>query len=505
VPDTVFVEVGLASKRVLRLSALAAFLLLTVSAGAANPGDLDATFGSGGTVTTLIGSNESDARAVVVQPDGKIVVGGWAGSATLALARFKPNGTLDRTFGSGGKVTTSLVGAFDAAVYALALQPDGKIVAAGIDYLTQYESDFVVARYNADGSPDSTFGAGGMVTTDFDRLDAAHAVVVQPDHTIVAAGDAIGPGGPAVVLERYRPDGSFDPAFGSGGKVRSPGIGAGNGLVRQPDGKLVVAGTVAGGTGTEFAAVRFDPDGSLDTAFGSQGVATAPVGSSGVPFGIALQADGRLVAAGNAADSYGQSGWGVARWNPDGTLDGTFGEAGVVVTKAGPYDGLPRAVAVQRNGKIVTAGDSRRSPPDDSEVTVVRYQPNGSLDGRFGKHGIVTTSYGNVLYSYGEGLALQGDGKILVAGGGMNAGSPEVVGLVRLLGDTCVVPNVKRKPLDAARQAIGKAGCAAGKVTKAFSTKIAKGRVISQKPRAGARVATGTRVSLVVSKGKRRR
>lgn len=499
-----FEEVRRASKRFLGLSALAAFLALSVSAAAATPGDLDKTFGSGGTVTMLIGSDESDATAVVVQPDGKIVVGGRAGNATLALARFKPNGTLDPTFGSGGRVTTSLVGSFDAAVYALALQPDGKIVAAGIDYLTQHESDFVAARYNADGSPDSTFG-GGIVTTDFDRLDTAHAIVVQPDHTIVAAGDAIGSGGPATVLARYRPDGSLDPAFGSGGKVRSPGIGAGNGLVRQPDGKLVVAGTVAGGAGTEFAAARFGPDGSLDTAFGSQGVATAPIGSSGVPFGIALQADGRLVAAGNAADSYGQSGWGVARWNPDGTLDGTFGEGGVVVTKAGPYDGLARAVAVQRNGKIVTAGDSRRSPPDDSEVTVVRYQPNGSLDARFGKNGIVTTSYGNVLYSYGEGLALQADGKILVAGGGMNPGSPEVVGLARLLGDTCVIPNVKRKPLSAARQAIGKAGCVAGKVTKAFSTKIAKGRVISQKPRAGARVATGTKVSLVVSKGKRRR
>jgi uncharacterized delta-60 repeat protein len=503
----VFAEVRAASKQVLGLSALTAFLVLSVSAaGAANPGDLDRSFGSGGRVTTLIGSDESDARAVVVQPDGKIVVGGWAGSGTLALARFEPNGALDPTFGSGGKVTTSLVGSFDAAVYALALQSDRKIVAAGIDSLTQYESDFVVARFNADGTADTTFGGGGIVTTDFDRFDTAHAVVVEPDHTIVAAGDSIGPGGPAAVLARYRPDGSLDPTFGSGGEVRGPtGFGAGTGLVRQPDGRLVVTGTVAEGSGTAFAAVRFGPDGSLDTAFGSQGVATAPVGNSGVPFGVALQADGRLVAAGNAADSYDQSGWGVARWNPDGTLDDTFGQGGVVVTKAGPYDGLPRAVAVQRNGKIVTAGDSRRSPPDDSEVTVVRYRPNGSLDVRFGKNGIVTTSYGNVLYSYGEGLALQGDGKILVAGGAMNAGSPEVVGLARLLGDICVVPNVKRKPLTAARRAIGKAGCVAGGVTRAFSTKIAKGRVISQKPKAGARVAAATKVSLVVSKGKRRR
>ncbi|HEY6149058.1 MAG TPA: delta-60 repeat domain-containing protein, partial [Gaiellaceae bacterium] len=211
-----------ASKRVLGFSALAAFLVLSVSAGAATPGELDASFGSGGKVTTLIGSDESDARAVVVQPDGKIVVGGWAGSATLALARFKPNGGLDPTFGSGGKATTSLAGSFDAAVYALALQPEGKIVAAGIDFLTQFESDFVVARYNANGSLDKTFGGSGFVTTDFDRLDAAHAVVIQPDRTIVVAGGSIGPGGPAVVLARYRPNGSLDPSFGSGGEVRGP-------------------------------------------------------------------------------------------------------------------------------------------------------------------------------------------------------------------------------------------------------------------------------------------
>jgi uncharacterized delta-60 repeat protein len=502
----VFAEVRRTSKRVLGFSALAAFLVLSVSAGAAAPGELDKTFGSGGKVTTLIGSDESDARAVVVQPDGKIVVGGWVGSATLALARFKPNGALDPTFGSGGKVTTSLAGSFDAAVYDLALQPDGKIVAGGIDFLTQYESDFVVARYNANGSLDKTFGGSGFVTTDFDRLDTAHAVVIQPDRTIVVAGGSIGPGGPAMVLARYRPNGSLDPSFGSGGEVRGPtGTAAGNGLVRQPDGKLVVAATVAGSLGPEFALVRFNADGSLDTAFGSQGVTTAPVGSYGTPYGLALQEDGRLVAAGNASDTYGKSGWGVARWNPDGTLDNPFGQGGVVVTETGAYDGLARAVAVQPNGKIVTAGDTRRSPPDDSEVTVVRYQPDGSLDGRFGRNGIVTTRYGNVQYSYGEGLALQRDGKILVAGGGMDAGSPEVDGLVRLFGDTCVVPSVKRKPLTAARRAIVKAGCSAGKVTKAFSTKVTKGRVISQKPKAGARVAAATKVSLVVSKGTRRR
>ena len=133
------------SKRILTLTALAAFLALGVAAAEAAPGHLDPTFGSGGRVTTIIGSDESNASAVVIQRDGKIVVGGKAGNASLALARFKPNGTLDSAFGPDGRVMTSL-GSFDAGVYGLALQPDRKIVAAGIDYVTQYESDFVVAR-----------------------------------------------------------------------------------------------------------------------------------------------------------------------------------------------------------------------------------------------------------------------------------------------------------------------------------------------------------------------
>src|SRR5689334_24870332 len=128
-------------ERLVGLAALAIFLALGGAAAGAGPGQLDPTFGSGGRVTTMIGSTLSDASAVVAQRDGKIVAGGKAEVANLALARFKPNGALDLAFGSNGRVMTSL-GSFDASVYGLALQPDRKIVVTGIDYLTQHESDF---------------------------------------------------------------------------------------------------------------------------------------------------------------------------------------------------------------------------------------------------------------------------------------------------------------------------------------------------------------------------
>ena len=493
------------AKRILTLAALAAFLALGAAAGAVTPGALDPTFGSGGRVTVNMNTQVSDAQAVVVQPDGRIVVGGGAGEADFGLARLKPNGALDSAFGSGGKVTTSL-GSFGAAVYGLALQPNRKIVAVGIDYLSQYASDFVVARYNPNGSLDSSFGNGGIVTTDFARLDTGHAVVVQPDGTIVVAGEAIGPGGPTIALARYRPDGSLDPGFGSGGMVQSHvGFGAGTDIARQADGKLVVSGTVSGNPGTQFALLRFNPDGSLDTSFGSAGVAEAPVGSWSTPYGVALQPDGKILAAGNAADSYGHYGWGVVRLNADGTMDDSFGHGGAVVTNTGPSGGVASAIAVQQNGKIVTAGDSPfEYATDGANLTVVRYEPNGALDRRFGKNGIVNTTFGNVEYNYGNGLALQRDGKILVSGGTMTAGGPEVIALARFFGDTCIVPDVKRKTLAAAKRAVTRAGCSPGKVRKAFSTRIARGRVISQKPAARASVVAGAKVAFVLSKGRGR-
>jgi uncharacterized delta-60 repeat protein len=505
----VLAEVRQAAKRILRLSALATFLVLAVVAAAANPGDLDPTFGSGGKVTTSIGSQLSGASAVVVQPDRKIVVGGAQGPPTydawgFGLARFNRDGTLDETFGSSGKVTMPF--GTSGEIEGLALQPDHKIVAAGWTFTAPGE-DFALARFNPDGSLDPSFGDGGKVTTDFTTIDEVHAIVVQPDGKIVVAGQVLA----NYALARYRPDGSLDPSFGSGGKVLSSiqgdqgPLGGASALVLQRDGKLVAVGGVYLDSKHQFGAVRFNTDGSLDTTFGSDGIAHAVVGSGpwNHPNAVSLQADGKIVAAGFGEDTNGANDWGLARWNRDGTLDQSFGQGGVVVTKSASF---AAAVAVQPNGKIVTAGDSYS--PDGSLVTLVRYLANGDLDLGFGKDGIVTTAYGKDAYNYGEGLALQPDGKILVTGtsAAPAPANTQIVGLARFLGDTtCIVPKVTRKALSTAKRAITKARCLPGKVTRHFSARVKKGRIVSQKPGPGASVAAATKVSLVVSKGKRRR
>jgi uncharacterized delta-60 repeat protein len=496
-----------ASKRILRLTSLATFLVLAVSAAAATPGDLDPTFGSGGRVTTRIGPAGSGANDVVVQADGKIVVGGRAdqtdgSTGSFGLARFNRDGSLDTTFGSGGKVTTSF--GQSGQIEALALQRDQKIVAAGSRFVSDSGSDFALARYNSNGFLDSSFGDGGRVTTDFTSGDEGHAVVVQPDGKIVVAGQTLA----KFALARYLPDGSLDPSFGSGGKVVSDAGQVARGasaLVRQRDGKLIVTGGVyLDSRPPQFGLVRFNRDGSLDTSFGSDGIAHAVVGLYSYPNAVALQGDGKIVAAGTWEDTDGTFNWGVARWFGDGTLDQTFGHGGVVATKTASW---AAGVAVQPNGKIVTAGDTYPHDFSSAVVTLIRYRTNGDLDLSFGKDGIVTTTYGDVAYNHGVALALQPDGKVLVAG--ISAALPissAQVGLARFLGDTpCVVPKVKRKPLAAARRAITKASCLPGKVTRRFSTLVKKGRVISQKPGPGASAAGETKVDLVVSKGKRRR
>jgi len=490
-----------ASKRILGLMALAMFLVLGASAAGGRAGDLDQTFGSGGKVVVHLGPAGDDARAVVVQPDGKIVVAGRADqtdgtTGSFGLARFNRDGTLDTTFGPGGTVRTPF--GQDGEIQALALQKDDKIVAAGTT--TSGGSAFALARYRSNGSLDISFGDGGLVTTGF-TWGEAHGVVIQPDGKIVVAGRTLG----KFALARYRPDGSLDASFGSGGRVVSiEGQMGATSLVRQPDGKLIAAGGLYFDSRWQFGLVRFNTDGSLDGTFGSDGIASAAVGDVWAqPNAMALQSDGKIVAAGVGEDTNGNLEWGAARWDRDGTLDQTFGQNGVVVTEKANW---AAAVAVQPNGKIVTAGDTYPRA-DASLVTLVRYGRNGALDRSFGNRGIVTTTYADDPLNYGSALALQPDGKILVAGNSSGLPLTSIqVGVVRLVGDgTCVVPNVRRKPLASAKRALTRAGCSPGRVSRRFSTSVKKGRIVSQRPGAGASLAASARVDLVVSKGKRRR
>jgi len=280
-------------------------------------GTLDNTgFGAGGIVTTPIGSVSAVALALGIQPDDKIVVAGYSfNSATnkydFALVRYNTNGSLDAGFGIGGKVTTSIVGSSNDYANALGIQSDGRIVVAGYSYNgTKY--NITLVRYNTDGSLDAGFGTGGIVTTSIGSGsiidDRAHALVIQSsDSRIVVAGSSYDNTRSKYnfALVRYNTNGSLDTGFGIGGIVTTP-IGSdgywdyANALGIQSDKKILAAGSSNNGSNYDFALVRYNTDGSLDTGFGTGGKVTTPIGSSddfALDLGI-QSSDGRIVVAG---------------------------------------------------------------------------------------------------------------------------------------------------------------------------------------------------------------
>ncbi|HEX8499370.1 MAG TPA: discoidin domain-containing protein [Pyrinomonadaceae bacterium] len=425
-------------------------------------GELDPTFGGGdGRVNdNFDGVGRGDqANAVVVQPDGKIVVAAQTPSQErghdFGLARYNPDGTLDPSFGSGGKVLTNFPypNFANDRPHALALQPDGKIVAAGTA-----NADFALARYNPDGSLDQTFGAGGLVVTDFfGGGDTAYGVALQPDGKIVAAGQAFRPNstGSDFAAARYNPDGSPDTTFGDaaeGGAARRGRVATdfaawndiGRGLALQADGKIVVAGhTQTPSTERyDFALVRYAADGTLDPAFDGDGrVTTAFFGDAYMDderaFAVRVQADGRIVAAGFAFDrgetapASGGEDFALARYNPDGSLDATFGGDGLVVTNIFVADGgvndagiasrdRAHALLLQPDGKLVAGGFASCCSNDGTEdFALARYNQDGTLDPAFGAgDGITRTDFFGRFDTDDEiyGMALQPDGRVVAVG-----------------------------------------------------------------------------------------
>ncbi len=388
-------------------------------------GALDPTFGNGGKLTTDFPgpTNDIGLAASVIQADGKIVVAGDAfsvgGGGGPALVRYNSDGSLDTTFGSGGKVVPDFK-AFGGGISALAIQGDGKILAAGAAPGATAGEDFAVVRYNANGSLDTAFGSGGEVLTDFGGFDSARGVVIQADGKIAVAGTSF-QSGPAAdfALARYNANGSLDTTFGTGGKVLTAFAGAlaqATSLAIQADGKLVAAGStlVQSTNVSQFALARYNRDGSLDTAFGTGGEVTTVLSLADFAESVAVQADGKIVAAGFSQQSASAEDFALARYNPDGSLDTSFGTGGTVLTDFGGSNDGALGVAIQADGKIVAAGFSFQFATSE-DFALARYNSGGGLDSTFGAGGKVTIDFGNTFDS-GQALALQSDGRIVVAG-----------------------------------------------------------------------------------------
>ncbi len=403
---------------------LACLALALTGATSPPPGSLDSTFGSNGIVEATFPGVDSNAYALAIQPDGKIVAGGGTSDSNpakvdLALARYLSDGSLDSTFGVDGRMTTDFSGNCDDAS-AILLQPDGKILVAGSAY-DGSDYDFALARYDSAGNLDTSFGAGGKVVTDLDGgQDYGNALILQPDGKIVVAGWAEVGSDYNFALARYASDGSLDSSFGSGGKVIThfgDGESLANAAVLQPDGKILVAGAAFDSdTDTrkeEFALARYTSDGSLDPTFGAGGKVTSDFGDqhNNAANAMVLQPDGKIIVGGTTyLYNYDIA---VVRYTGDGSLDATFGSGGRTIVRF-ETSSNESAIALQADGKIVVTGNTLSST-GRSIFAIARLQTDGSLDSIFGNDGLVTTPIDD-RDAAPTAIGLQADGKILLSG-----------------------------------------------------------------------------------------
>jgi uncharacterized delta-60 repeat protein len=346
---------------------------LFATAASAAPGSLDPSFGEGGTVTSPPAAAVSD---LVVQPNGKVVgVADPTGAATLV--RFEVDGDLDLSFGVGGIASQSF-GDRGFRGSALARQLDGKLVIAGLISRLDRRGRIGVVRFNVDGTIDKTFSTNGLVVTGLGRDDAvAHSVEALPDgDLLVGANTGIG-----WVVLRYDAQGSLVPSFGEGGVASSLGNGnlsSSESMALQADGGIVLGGRATGGGFTDFALLRFDLEGDLDTSFGEGGQVQTNVGNSWEDIrDLVIQPDGKIVAGGSSNRSYAFT---LVRYLPGGSLDPSFGGGDGIVQRAmgGPPSFGVEALVQQPDGKLVAAGtsDSLGTP----DFGLVRFLDDGRLD-----------------------------------------------------------------------------------------------------------------------------
>jgi uncharacterized delta-60 repeat protein len=399
------------------------------------PGDLDTTFNGTGKVITALGSGDNFGETVAIQPDGKILVGGYSSAGSyfiFALIRYNSDGSLDTNFNDAGYVTTEF-GTVNDNAESVVIQADGKIVLAGYTH-NGSDDDFALVRYTSAGALDATFNGTGKVTTAIGSdHDIAWSVALQSDGKIVAAGYSKNSTDNDIAVVRYDSAGALDTSFNGTGKVTTPiGPGDDNGqsVAIQADGKILVAGNSYNGSKYDVAVVRYDSAGVLDTSFNGSGKVTTTVGT-GVDAGqgVAIQSDGKIVVAGYSNSST-KSSFAVLRYNSDGALDTTFNGSGKFTTDIGTGEDAANSVAIQSDGKIVAAGYTHNGSSYD--FAAVRLTSDGALDTTFNGTGKVTIPIGSTS-NMGLGVALQSDGKIVVAGHSNN-GVIDRFATVRLLG-----------------------------------------------------------------------
>lgn len=388
-------------KYLLWIALSAAWLTAPTPFAHAQAGQIDLSFSLDGMATYDAGGMDERVEDVLLQPDGKILVAGTSYNGTeedFVLLRYDADGTLDATFGIGGKVIAANEGR--DRFNSLALQPDGKILMGGSFYW-----GMALYRFEPDGRPDSTFGVGGFAEKRFTGVTYCYDIVLQPDGKVVAAGQTWPGSANQFVAVRFEVDGDIDSTFGTNGVAIAPYFSYSNCYAAslQPDGKILMAGTM----GDYMAAARLLPNGDLDSTFGDDGIALGWTSGIARCYGIGLQQDGKVVLCGS--NHYFNGDYAVMRFTAGGDLDSTFGQGGLVVSDLFFLQSGAQDLQIQPDGKLVVVGSSVGG------MTVVRYEVDGRIDSTFGTNGIAWTTFGS-QNNVGKTVLLQPDGRIVVGG-----------------------------------------------------------------------------------------
>lgn len=381
-----------------------------------NNGLLDAQFGDAGRVTTTAKERMDEARAVAIQPDGRILLAGRSndeGIGQMALVRHSWQGQRDVFFGNEGRVRLD-IGAGDASANAVAVRSDGRILVAG--YVGNgSDSDIALVGLLANGQRDAGFGSNGVITIALGGGDeVAHAIRLDPTGRMLIVGSAFNGTDNDLIVVRFAEDGTLDQGFGSGGWT-SMDIGGdedGFAMALQGDGRIVLAGSTVNGSGSGVLVARLEEDGSPDLAFGNAGVSVLDAGADEVARAVVIDAQQRIVVAGRSFDGDDEDVL-VARFDPEGQPDAGFGIGGMVLIGDANSDESASSVLVRPDGVVMICGSAGVDGNED--VLLVRIQANGELDPTFFQDGFVTVGIGDGA-DRALAVALQPDGKLVVCG-----------------------------------------------------------------------------------------
>jgi len=382
------------------------FLLFTINVFA-QPGALDMSFGNGGKVITDVGG--FPISLVKLQADGKIIVGGTSDS--IFLVRHNENGTLDLSFGKDGISKLPL----DASLSGMQISTDNKIIIIGTSYLNSPDKPILI-HCTSNGKLDSSFGDNGKVILNL--IHPPSGALFQPDGKILLYNNKTYAD---FIIMRLNDDGSMDNSFGSNGKVITD-LGGNktddflSKIALQNDAKIVAVGTttVSATEGNDFALVRYNSNGTLDSTFGNGGIVINDISFWDKWTNLAIQPDGKIVVCGNVNVIPGKTSFIVARYNINGILDSTFGDEGILIAdfRANNSD-IVNSVILQPDGKIIVGGGTSETPWNEN-FALARINTDGTLDNTFGDNGIVVSIFtGNERIT---GLHLSNDNKILANG-----------------------------------------------------------------------------------------